>query len=202
MKDPNPILSELSSISQLVADLPKNTPFEAPKSYFTNFSEQISTKIKTQETEKEALSPLLQSLKKENPYTLPSDYHIQFRVDTSMNETQVVKLFNLKAVLKYAVAASIIGIITTFVFLFSINEKQIQLAKSTDQSSISADAFAMFLNDVISIEEDELVNTLEDSQSLLVQMDANMVREILSEIPENEISNYIDINMNDDFNMN
>jgi hypothetical protein len=52
------------------------------------------------------------------------------------------------------------------------------------------------------IEEDDVLETvIADSQSLLVQMDAKVISELLTEIPETEISNYIDIMKSEDPNL-
>ncbi|MEY5045644.1 MAG: hypothetical protein RL713_869 [Bacteroidota bacterium] len=201
MNDHQHILSELSSISPLVADMPRNSPFEAPEGYFQQFSSTILQQIQTQEIENEELSPFLQSLKKENPYSVPPDYMQQFKVEIKPPQGKVVRLFNLKAVLKYEAAAAVIGIIATFATLFFSSERQGTIAKSTDEVAISADGYALFLNETASIEEDHSEESIDDTQSLLVQMDANTVTEILSEIPENEISTYIDLIKNEDLNM-
>ena len=201
MKDHQTIQSELSAISPLLAEMPKSNPFVAPDGYFNQFSKRILSKIDEQVTEKEELSPLLQSLKKENPFSVPPAYLQEFKVNVTPKEAKVIPLFNLKAVLKYEAAAAVIGIIATFATLFFSSEKQVTIAKSTDEVAISADGYALFLNETASIEEDHDEAPMEDAQSLLVQMDANTVTQILSEIPENEISNYIDLTFSEDLNM-
>lgn len=198
VKDQDHILSELSSISKVVAGLPKNNVFEAPEGYFLQLSNHILEKINSQNTEKETLSPLLQSLRKENPYSVPKDYLEQFSVEVNKQQTKIIPIFSLKTVLKYAVAASIIGIITTFVSLFFNNDRQSTIAKSKDEAAISTDAYALFLNETASIEEGQTETSEDDTQTLLVQMDAKMVSEILTEIPESEISNYIDLIKHED----
>jgi hypothetical protein len=201
MKDLHPIQSELSTMSPLLAEMPKSNPFVAPEGYFDQFSNRILAKIESQETEKEELSPLLQSLKKENPFSVPPAYLQEFKVNITPKEAKVIPLFNLKAVLKYAAAAAVIGIIATFATLFFSGEEKGTLAMATEETVISADAFDLFLNETASIEEDHSEASMEDSQSLLVQMDANTVTEILSEIPENDISIYLDLIKNEDLNM-
>jgi hypothetical protein len=67
---------------------------------------------------------------------------------------------------------------------------------------ISTDAFALYLSEAEMIEEDDVLETvIADSQSLLVQMDAKVISELLTEIPETEISNYIDIMKSEDPNL-
>jgi len=201
MKEHHPIQSELSAISPLLAEMPKSNPFAAPNGYFNQFSNCILAKIEAQDTENELLSPILQSLKKENPYSVPSDYMQEFKVNISPKKSKIIPLFNLKTVLKYAAAAAVVGIIATFAILqFSSAEKG-EMAKAIEQTVISSDAFDLFLSETASIEEEQIEASEDESQSLLVQMDAKMVSEILAEIPETEISNYVDLIKNEDLNM-
>lgn len=201
MKDQQHTSSELKTISSVVAGLPKIFPFQAPEGYFYQFSDQLLQKIKSQETENESLSPLLASLRKENPFSAPIDYLAEFKVDIPQTETKVIRLFNTKTVLKYVAAAAVIGIITTFVTLFSSNELINAIAKSTDETAISADAFALYLSETEDLNESKIDESIEDSPSLLVQMDAGLVSEILKEMPENEISTYLDLIKYEDLNM-
>jgi hypothetical protein len=202
MKDQQNILLELTSISPFVADLPKNTPFEAPEGYFKEFSSRIIEQIQVQNIDKEVLSPLMQSLKKENPFSVPVGYMSQFNVDIAPKKTKIVPLFRINTVLKYAAAASIIGIIATFATLFFSNIDKSEIGKSNGNAMISTDAFALYLSEAeIADEEDALETVISDSESLLVQMDAKVISELLTEIPENEISNYIDIMKSEDPNL-
>lgn len=201
MKDQQQISSEIKSISSVVAGLPKSHPFQVPESYFNQFSDKLLHQISAQETEKEELSALLQSLRKENPFSTPADYLSQFKVEIPTTETKVVRLFNTKTVLKYAAAAAVIGIIATFASLFLNNEPINAIAQSTDETKISSDAFALYLSETEDLNESEIDASIEDTQSLLVQMDAGLVSEMLKEIPENEISTYLDLMKNEGLNM-
>jgi hypothetical protein len=200
LKDQKSILPELNEISRIVADQSQHTPFEAPEGYFLTFSGRLLQRINSQNTVQEELSPLLTALQKENPFTLPPNYLSEFKVHVATEEAKVVPLFRLKTVLKYAVAASIIGIIATFVTLFSKNEEQSMMAKTTNNEVISSDAYATFLNETAVFEESE-EDDIEQTTSVLVQMDANLISEILKEIPENEISTYMDLTKSEDPNM-
>jgi hypothetical protein len=194
LKDQQNILLELTSISPFVADLPKNTPFEVQEVYFQEFSSRIMEQIQIQNIDNEVLSPFMESLKKENPFSVPTGYLNQFNVDTAPKKAKVIPFFGLKAVLKYAAAASVIGIIATFATLFFSNTDKSAIGKSNGSTMISTDAFALYLSEAEMIEEDDVLETvIADSQSLLVQMDAKVIRELLTEIPETEISNYLDI---------
>lgn len=202
VKDQQNILLELTSISPFVADLPKNTPFEAPEGYFKEFSSRIMEQIQAQNIENDGLSPFLQSLKKENPFSVPADYLNQFNVDIAQKKAKVLPLFGLNTVLKYAAAASVIGIIVTFATLFFSKTDKSTIAKSDVNTLISTDAFALYLSESELInEQEELETVMDNSQSLLVQMDAKVVSELLTEIPETVISNYIDITKSEDPNL-
>jgi hypothetical protein len=202
MKDQQNILLELTSLSPFVADLPKNTPFEAPEGYFQEFSSRIIEQIQLQKIENDGLSPFMQSLKKENPFSVPADYLNQFKIDVSPKKAKIVPLFSLKAVLKYEVAAAVIGIIVTFATLFFSNTDKSTFAKSNGNTLISTDAFALYLSESEMIDtEEELETVMDDSQSLLVQMDAKVVSELLTEIPETVISSYIDFTKSEDPNL-
>jgi hypothetical protein len=202
MKDQQNILLELTSLSPFVADLPKNTPFEAPEGYFQEFSSRIIEQIQLQNIENDGLSPFMQSLKKENPFSVPADYLNEFKIDVSPKKAKIVPLFSLKAVLKYEVAAAVIGIIVTFATLFFSNTDKSTFAKSNANTLISTDAFALYLSESEMIDtEEELETVMDDSQSLLVQMDAKVVSELLTEIPETVISSYIDFTKSEDPNL-
>jgi hypothetical protein len=202
LKDQQNLLLELTSISPFVADLPKNTPFEAPEGYFQEFSSKVIEQIQLQNIENDGLSPFMQSLKKENPLSVPEGYLSQFNVAIAPKKAKIVPLFGLKAVLKYAAAASVIGIIATFATLFFSNTDKTTIGKLNGNTMISTDAFALYLSEAEMIEEDDVLETvIADSQSLLVQMDAKVISELLTEIPETEISNYIDIMKSEDPNL-
>jgi hypothetical protein len=105
-----------------------------------------------------------------------------------------VPMFSLNKVLKYAVAAAILGIITTFAVLQNKTEDPSGLAKSENESLISADAFALFLSESEIVEDAESQQAeIEESGSLLVNLDSKAISEILTEISENEISTYLDL---------
>lgn len=201
MKGQPDISSEMKAISNIVAGLPKNMPLQVPEGYFSQFSVTLLQRIESQETEKENLSPLLQNLRKQNPFSIPTNYLTDFKVPVPATETNVVRLYNIKTVLKYAAAAAVIGIIVTFATLFSGNETINAVAKSTDETKISSDAFALYLSETEDLNENELEDPIEDTQSLLVQMDAGLVSEMLKEIPENDISSYIDLMKNEDLHL-
>ena len=193
MKDPNHIQLELSTISHTLAELPKSAPIVVPAGYFTDFSSRILDRIHSENIDNQELSPLLLSLRKENPFVAPDNYIANFKAPIPAEQAKVVTMFNLKRVLKYAAAAAIVGIITTFAVLQNKTEDAGGMAKTENESIISADAFALYLSESEIVEDAESQQAeMEESGSLLVNLDSKAISEILTEISENEISTYMD----------
>ena len=194
------ISEELTSLSQQVAQLPKNTPFTVPNGYFDNFPVRLMDAIQHEATAQELieLSPLLTSLKHENPYTISEGYFNNLKVQMPRNEAAVVRMNIFGSWAKYAVAACLLGIIAT-VFFVSKTENEKPLADmskeaETFQHKFSPDAIAMYLEEmdnlfVAETNENEGVNT---SSNLLVDLSRETIKEILQEIPDKDISLYID----------
>ena len=155
MKDLNNIALELSSISQPVADMPNTNPFIVPEAYFSSFQTKLLRRIENETTRFQTLSPLLESLKNENPFVLPENYISNFKVSIPQKEGLLVPFFSIKKMLKYAAAAAIVGIITTFAILSNETGEKTAVAFATDQSAISEDAFALYLSESELVENEQ-----------------------------------------------
>jgi predicted DNA-binding protein len=194
------ISEELTSLSQHVAQLPKNTPFSVPFGYFNHFHDRLMVAIQNEAPEQELLelSPLLNSLKNENPYSIPEGYFNKSNVEIPRKQVPVVGMHKLGSWVKYAAAACLVGILAT-VFIVSQNNGETQLAglsKETDtlQNKVSHDAIAMYLEEMdnLSVAETTENEQLDSSTNLLVDMNSETIKEILQEIPDKDISLYID----------
>lgn len=194
------ISEELTSLSQHVAQLPKNTPFTVPNGYFDNFPARLMDTIQHEAPEQELieLSPLLKSLKHENPYTIPEGYFSDLKVDIPRDQVPVVGLFSVRSWIKYAAAACLIGIIAT-VFFVSKTENAPPLASlskepETFQHKVSPDAIALYLEEMdnLSVAETTENEQVETTNNLLVDMSSETIKEILQEIPDKDISLYMD----------
>jgi hypothetical protein len=194
------ISEELTSISQHVAQLPKNTPFTVPVGYFDNFPARLIDSIKNEASEQELfeLSPLLKTLKHENPYTLPDGYFSHLKVEIPKHQAPVVGMYTIRSWAKYAAAACLLGIIAT-VFFVSKTENETSLAlqpKETEspQNKVSPDAIAMYLEEMdnLSVAETTENEQVETGSNLLVDMSSETIEEILQEIPDKDISLYMD----------
>ena len=201
MKDFNNIILELTHISQTVADTPNNNPFVVPEAYFSNFQTKLLSRIEHENTRVQPLSPLLESLKKENPFVVPENYISSFKVSIPQKEGLLVPFFSIKNMLKYAAAAAIVGIIATFAVLSNKTEEKTALAFTADQSAISEDAFALYLSESELVENEQNLNIeIEQSESFLVNLNPKLISEILTEIPENDISTYMSLLEFEDLN--
>jgi hypothetical protein len=194
------ISSELTSISQHVAQLPKNTPFALPNGYFDNFQARLMDAIQHEATEQDLvkLPSMLESLKHENPFTIPDGYFNNLRLEIPKNQAPVLRLSRLGSWTKYAAAACLLGIIAT-VFFVSKTKYETPLAglskeSETFQNKVSPDAIAMYLEemDKLSVAETNENEQVETGFNLLVDMSSETIKEILQEIPDNDISLYMD----------
>jgi len=202
MSSTDNISEELTSLSQHVAQLPKNTPFALPNGYFDNFPARLMDSTQHEAPKQELIehSPLLQSLKQHNPYTIPEGYFNHFKVDIQKNQALVVRMFSLRSWAKYAAAACLLGTIAT-VFFVSKTENAIPLASrskepETFQQKVSPDAIAMYLEEMdnLSLVEPTENEQIETGSNLLVDMNSETIQEILQEIPDLDISLYMDQN--------
>jgi len=202
MSSTDNISEELTSLSQHVAQLPKNTPFALPNGYFDNFPARLMDSTQHEAPKQELIehSLLLQSLKQHNPYTIPEGYFNHFKVDIQKNQALVVRMFSLRSWAKYAAAACLLGTIAT-VFFVSKTENAIPLASrskepETFQQKVSPDAIAMYLEEMdnLSLVEPTENEQIETGSNLLVDMNSETIQEILQEIPDIDISLYMDQN--------
>jgi len=193
----NNIQEELKLISPAVANLPNNTPFAVPETYFENLSFRILKKVmNTPVSEDTPLSPLLESLKNQNPFAVPQGYFREFKADLPAEKTTVVHVFAWKKWASYAAAACIIGLVWTFLYLnyeTAATEGVVSNNTPIPNQLISTESMQTYLNEV-----EELQNGNESNQeisadnNLLVEISPKLITEILKEIPENDISFFIE----------
>lgn len=195
------ISSELSALSQPIADLPRNNLFAVPDEYFNAFHINLVPRLHKEVYHQEApeLSPLLTALQKENPYHIPESYFNEQRIDLLPLRTDK-KVFKMAHAIKYAAAACIAGLIATSFFITHQRET-VPAATVTEASNITAsmvspDAIAMYLTDMddFFIAETNENEPVTNNTNLLVDIDPSTIKEILQEIPINDISIYMDQN--------
>ena len=201
------ITNELSAISPAVDDLPKNTPFVVPSDYFQTFPEKIRLRLHqefmNQQAELELLSPLLHSMKKENPFNLPKGYFQDFEV--TFPKTEPSQIFSIRNIVSYAAAACVMGLLVS-VFFFSnwTGKQQFNVeSKEISHADFSIDAVETYLSydedlDIESNKDD----LLETESNALVDLDSETIGQMLTELSENGIAQYMTINdINDQKNL-
>lgn len=203
--DPN-ISSELISISAAVANLPKNTPFHPPKGYFKSFPTQIITTIYLRDDQVDKVDQKLAATmnKEDNGFLVPNGYFEEFGAQLMIKmkgiskneEGKVIGFFRIKNVLKYAAAACLAGIILFSYFDVRKSEKsqQILSANKTEATSgLSIEGILSYLEETKeSAQSDEAELTILETDNLLVDMSQETITQVLTEIPVNDIKNFID----------
>jgi len=196
----NHIQEELFSLSQQVAQLPKSTTFAVPKDYFETFPERLMGAIHHEASGQDLieLSPLLKSLTHENPYTIPEGYFNNLKIEVPRNQAPVRGMYRFGTLVKYAAAACLAGIIAT-VFFVSKKENATQWATlskehETFHHTVSPDAIAMYLEEMdnLSVSETSENEQIDTGSNLLVDLNRETIKEILQEIPDKDISLYMD----------
>ncbi len=189
MKRKLDIENELSAISQTVDNLPVENPFSVPADYFETFSERI------RELTTPSSSPLLQSIPKENPFVLPEGYFQEFMV--SKQKVKTIKFFPARTMIRYAAAACITGLVVTLFFISekSGNEEFTAETKAIPQAEISNDAVETYLSDADNLglenNSDELAEAVDNA---LVDLSSETVGQLLSELSENGLAQYMNLN--------
>ena len=196
----NHIQEELTSLSQQVSQLPKSTPFALPKDYFETFPDRLMRAIHHETSGQDLikLSPLLKSLTHENPYTIPEGYFNNLKIEVPRNQAPVRGMYSFGTLVKYAATGCLAGIIAT-VFFVSKKENANQWATlskeyETFQHTVSPDAIAMYLEEMdnLSVAETSENEQIDTGSNLLVDLNRETIKEILQEIPDKDISLYMD----------
>ncbi len=151
MNEKENILNEITTISTLLASIPNRNVYrvnasyfdglcteihskiffekfntndnnmKVPNGYFESLSDSIFRKIKATEVENEiaSLSPTIAKIGNNNIYTTSKDYFE--KLTFNFNQGKVVKM-STRAILKYAVAAVITGLLGLSIFIFVVNK--------------------------------------------------------------------------------
>lgn len=188
------IQDELLDISQTVAELTDKTPFNTPQpSYFEHFPKRILERI--QDLEEEPSLDFLGNLDKEMPFKVPTGYFNQFKPVIPNENIKSGKVIPFRRILRYAIAASIAGLITVWGFMSDHKNASDSFSLVNMEAgieSISLDAYDSYLNEDAVSGIPDLPNEESDMHAtLLVEINKDVIKEILQEIPENDISLYL-----------
>ncbi len=163
MKQSETIIDELLKIAPGLIELQNKQVYSVPEGYFNSFPQFSLNKI----NESEKTSTItLQQISSKLPYTVPDDYFDSFaqKVIIKTKKAKVIKgQFGYK-IIKYAVAAVVIGLIGFFVFNTLVANKYNQDNKvfADAQQIIKDNSFEQVLSD---IPESDIISYLESNGS-------------------------------------
>ena len=175
------------------------TVFELPKDYFETFGIQLMNKIHTIQSVDDELSemaPGLISLRTKNPFTIPNGYFDTNVIETPSRKTNLVKVFQMKNLIRYAAAACIVGLIGIIYMITKEGDSTPFVASTSNNqqsAELSLDDMVIYLEQMEEIGHD---NDLEfsngDESNLLVDLTKETIEEMLNGIPYKGIKEFIE----------
>ena len=193
---------ELSVLSSLLSKLDKKLPFEAPAGYFAKLTENVvagARAIDFVNEELENLSPVMAGLKDKQVYTVPAGYfeglpgQVLDMVKKTAEPAKVVSIGQGRKVIRYAMAAAVIGIAVMAAWWFT----------GTKPGTATPDAVVAAKVD--KIPEEELQSYLEEGSVVLPadllaanskpEIEAGDMSDLLQNVSDEEIQKYLEQNM-------
>jgi hypothetical protein len=222
MNSSKSILSETEAISQAVANLPKTNPFtlsqeyfelfsinllrtiqqfqqkslSTPENYFSTFPSKLLGKIKQENStaELEDLSPMLARMQKQNPFYVPENYFATFNATPKKEQAIIRSVFSYKRIIRYAAAACITGLlIISYTYNQHNTTSRLAALQRNSASDLSLESIIGYLDQVDDVKDDNESDTpITAENNLLVDINQETIRQVLQEIPENDIKQFID----------
>lgn len=187
-----------------------NPAYTVPDGYFDDLAATILTTIKAHESgesevnrELTHIAPLLTTISRANVYGLPDDYFIKFssnlsgvKEDKTVPAEAISITTNIRKLLHYAVAASVMFVITGTSYIYLKHN-----IKNNNEPSIE--------QRLATLNEDDILNYLkydhqaDDNILPASNPQDNTIQNLLMDTPDEEIQNYlIDDNETDEKNVN
>lgn len=182
--------------------------FSLPTNYFESFSHHLVKKIaeiSEIELELQELAPMLLSLKKENPFKIPANYFEQIKIINPKEKAKVAGMFTSKTFFRYAAAACFLSILYFSYLATNTALKENTLATTISvekNNNLSDEGLVSFLNEVDEVSNNtENEFTAEESNNMLVDLNQETIEQVLSEIHEDEMKEFIELTGISDNNM-
>ncbi len=222
MNSSKTILSETQAISQPVANLPKTNPFTlsqeyfelfsitllrriqqseqkalaTPENYFSTFPSKLLEKIKQEHTsaELEELSPMLVGIQKQNPFYVPENYFSTFNATPKKEQAVIRSVFSYKRIIRYAAAACITGLlIISYTYNKDNTTSSLAALQRNSAADLSLESIIGYLDEVDDVKDaNESDTPITAENNLLVDINQETIRQVLQEIPESDIKQFID----------
>lgn len=192
------MLSLVQEDPSFQVNITKDALFSTPEGFFDEFSTTLIQRIKYEENaqhELEAIAPSILTLKNENPFSVPEGYFNNFETSLPITKSKFVRIFDIQYIVRYAVAACFIGMMF-FVYRGTENKNVVSdqpIAVTGKTSEISTEAMNSYLNESdIQIESPENLELASNDANLLVDINKETVRMVLSEVSENDIKQFLE----------
>jgi hypothetical protein len=188
---------ELQTLSPLLSGLSKKMPFQAPEGYFSQLSGNLVGSLQPDD-----VSPLLDSLRTRHAYSVPQGYFetLPAAILSKVQEKRPARVVSMtfgRKVLRYAAAAIITGVMAIGGWMYF--GKDTSTSATQEQAGAIAIIENMFNDQKVS--EDDISNFLENetfpaATAMNVQvseepMDEKDIREMLSDVSEEELNQFI-----------
>jgi hypothetical protein len=172
-----------------------SNPFKVPQGYFEGLSNEILGKVKAgnssqTEIEKELseVAPLLNSISKANLYKVPQGFFETLSIRKGEEQAKVISFSSTRKFVRYAVAASVTGIMAIGGYFYFNDDKAINYAQSgfnkQEVHKLSDDEIIEYLNNNPSATEVSFTNKKVE----------NDFEKYTKELTEEEIDDYLKAN--------
>ncbi len=202
---------ELKILSPLLEGLQKKNTFSVPQGYFDDLSVNAVAGAKAIEfvnEELENLSPLMAGLKGKKVYDVPAGYFDQLprnllniAREQPVVVAKVIRMGTTRRVMRYAVAATVIGIVAISGWLFTGKQVSTQPNVTTPMVNVAKESFEEIKNDVSKLSDTELQSFAEEDNALFPEPitassvdDFNEpdVKDLLADVSDEELQQYLD----------
>jgi hypothetical protein len=186
---------ELNYLSPLLSSISKKMPYSVPAGFFNELEERIDQVAKNENeltpTEELAmLSPLLSGMKKEMPYTVPQNYFEN--ITPAVQPRAKVVSITKQEWFRYAAAAVVTGFIAMAGFLIFKNNNVDPVTDSAkwvnnSMKKVSTDE----INNFVQLADEE-APVIASADTKIEIKDKNDIQELIKDIPDNAIDNFLD----------
>ena len=136
------------------------------------------------------------SLRTKNPFIIPKGYFDTNVIETPSRKTNLVKVFQMKNLIRYAAAACIVGLIGITYMLTKAGDSTPMVASTSNNqqsAELSLDDMVIYLEQMEEIgHDDDLEFSNGDESNLLVDLTKETIEKMLNGIPDKGINEFIE----------
>lgn len=186
---PSAIMGKIEEDSEI--NFSKNNPYSVPTNYFNTNSNSILEIITNENLsvthELQEIAPILNNISKNNVYTVPENY---FEMNQPFNVRKPAKVIQFTSIVRYAVAAAIIGFISLSTFQFLNSGSKNSTIKQTAKLNVEKEVLKFSDEDIIKFLEDHANGTDAIAQINTPQEDYKSI-DVLNNLTEDDIEKYL-----------